>query len=432
MSIIQRWISRQAAPLLEEAARRGRLEGLLASEQWVGARDFELGALAPVDECGTRQAYEQHVLFTSAVQTVVSLVLGTGVTYGELDDPRAMQALEEWYALNDLENLSKRIFTQWLLDGELLLLIAQDAGRNEPAWLNLWDTVDNPIEVRTERGNPRVVTGINLGRGADRDPESFVWRAHTLQPNAVRGVSPLVTAVQPSVDFTRLMNLRMRAHEIRGRLNAVLKLMAETPEEFQARAGSLGASIPRAGNLLKLHKNPKSGESDEFEFANLRTDAADAESDYRMFLRAVAMVFGIPEHFLSVGETGNRATADAMAEPMARKMDEHQTFLEGALSEAFRKELVRRFGPNELFTVNRSRLNRDGTRDNYTEQVPANKLHIPFDLPPVRQEDSVRLDALKFGYEAGLLSRETVVEELGFDPALELERSGSETPESDS
>ena len=435
MNIFQRWLYKQAAPLIEDATRQGRLEGLLSSEQWVGAHDFEKGTTLPTDDaCGARAAYEHHALFAAAIEVITGLVLGTGLTHSELHDEKANTALVEWFALNELAEFSKAIFKQWLIDGELLLLLASDAGRNEPAWVNLWDVEGNPISVECETGNPRVVTRITASAGATRrvfTPDMFVWRANTIHANNVRGKSPLRAAVQPAVDYTRLMTLRMRAHEIRGRLNAVMKLMAETPEEFHARSSSLGASLPRAGNLLKLHKNPKSGESDEFEFTNLRTDAADAESDTRTLLRTVAMQAALSEHQLAMSDTGNRATAKESAETTARAMEAHQVFLEGVLTELFRKELIRRFGPNETYTVKRSELSADGERTEFTERVPATELRIPLDFPPVRREDEVRLDALRFGWEAELISATTVIEELGFDPALEAERShNSEEPDS--
>src|SRR5690625_4079180 len=173
-----------------------------------------------------RRAYEAHPLFTAAVDTLTSLVLGTGVTYGTLDDPRAMSALEEWYALNDVENLSKTMFLQWLLDGELLTLIALDASKNEAAWVNIWDTREHPITVNTAPGNPRLINNIKAGNRTLM-PEGFAWRANAPMFNKVRGRSPLTPALQAAEDYSRLMTLRMRAHEIRGRLNAIYYALVE-------------------------------------------------------------------------------------------------------------------------------------------------------------------------------------------------------------
>lgn len=421
---ITRWIQRQAKPLIEDAYRKGSEAGFL--EAWQAHDVFDTGTAdtLPLDGHDTRRAYERLPLFRAALDTVTSLTLGTGVTYGELDDPRAMQALEEWYALNDIENLSKQMFLQWMLDGELLLLIAQDASPSEPAWLNLWDTKERPVEIRTAPGNPRLITGVKVGTQTTREPNTFVWRASGTLFNKTRGQSPIATAVPAAAEYTRLLELRMRAHEIRGRLNAVYYALAEDAATLNAKAERY-RKLPRDGNVITLQMNAQ-GQSERLEFTNPDTRAADAETDVRALIRTVAMVTGVPEHYLSVGDTGNRATAESMAEPMLRRIEEHQTFLEGVLTAAFQRELVRRYGPASTFTVRTSELQRDGTRVDSTMQVPARDLHIPFSFPPVRGDDQAELDRVRFAYEAGLLSRESTIEALGFDPALELERQAND------
>lgn len=423
MNPIQRWIQRQAQPLIRDAYRKGAESGFL--EAWQAHNVFDTGTddTLPLDGQDERRAYERLPLFRAAVDTVTSLTLGTGVTYGELDDPRAMQALEEWYALNDIENFSRTMFLHWLLDGELLLLIAQDASPNEPAWLNLWDTKEHPVEVKTAPGNPRVVTGVRRGGAAVLQPESFVWRANAALFNRTRGKSPVASAVQPAAEYSRLLELRMRAHEIRGRLNAVYYALAEDAATLQAKAERY-RKLPKDGNVITLQMNSQ-GQSEKLEFTNPDTKGADAETDIRALLRTVAMVTGIPEHYLAIGDTGNRATAESMVEPMLRRIEEHQTLLEGVLAEAFRKELVRRYG-EVTFTVRTSELKRDGTRVDDTMQVPARDLHIPFSFPPVRGDDQAELARVRFAYESNLLSRETTIEALGFDPALELERQAND------
>lgn len=212
---------------LDRAYREGLSRALQAFEAWQSARDFDT-VHAPVDDQGrARQAYDTTPLLNAAVGTVSDLVLGTGVTYGQMDDPEAHKALEAWYELNQVEELSKEMLRDWLLDGVLLPVIADDAPRSQPAWVNLWDTVRHPVEVKHTPGNPRDITGVRLPR--TQRPEVGV-EAFALRRNrpAVRtevstrlGVSPLATAVNSAVAHARLLELRLRLHEIRGRLNAV-------------------------------------------------------------------------------------------------------------------------------------------------------------------------------------------------------------------
>src|SRR5690625_504461 len=105
--------------------------------------------------------------------------------------------------------------------------------------------------------------------------------------------------------------------------------------------------------------------------------------------------------------------------------------MEGFLAELFRKELIRRFGRDATFTVNTSELQSDGTRVNGTIQVPASELHIPCSFPPIRDDKGHELDRVRFALEQNLISSETALEALGFDPALEIERKGAQDAEPD-
>lgn len=102
-------------------------------------------------------------------------------------------------------------------------------------------------------------------------------------------------------------------------------------------------------------------------------------------------------------------------------MEGHQTLILGALTEAFRKELVRRYGPDKLYRVVRV-IDEDGKRTRLTEYVPASELEIPFALPPVRDEEATDLKVVEYAHANGLISDQTATERLGFDPALESER----------
>src|SRR5690554_3807121 len=279
-------------------------------EAWQNARDFDT-IHAPVDDqARARAAYDETPLLNSAVGTVIDLALGDGVTYGQLDDPTAYDALEAWYSLNEIENLSKDMLRDWLLDGVLLPVIADDAPRTQPAWVNLWDTLTHPVEVRHEAGNPRNVTSVRLPR--EQRPivgiEAFALRrnrpARRDQTDLSLGVSPLATAINPSYAHARLLELRLRLHEIRGRLNAVYYAFADSREELEAAAARF-KNMPRDGRLLTLWRDRNTGQSEQLELLTAKAEGADAEADVRGYIRTVASVAGIPENYLAVSDTGN-------------------------------------------------------------------------------------------------------------------------------
>lgn len=431
MSVFGRLFNRKqetAAPVdIAAILEAGREEGYWQAQQeqhWQTYGAFDTGALDTIQgSTSERDAYETQSAFTAAINNVVTLTLGTGVTYGEMRDETAYAALEEWYRLNDLENYSSVMMRQYLLDGELLALLAMNAGRNEPAWINLWDTINQSITINTMDGNPRLITSIIVGSQV-RTPDSFTYQANTIRLNSQRGMSPMRTAVEPAVNYSRLLRLRVRAHEIRGRINAVYYALARNAKELSEKA-SRYLRLPRDGNVITLQMDPETGQSEKLEVLTTKTDAQDAEADIRAQIRAIAMVAGIPEHFMAVGDTANLATAKAMSEPMIRRMESHQNFITGFLTDLFRKELKRRYGEARKYAVTRVDII-DGRRVERTEYVTADNLDIPFSVPPVRDEEGTDLERIKYGHERGLVSDQTATEELGFDPALEAERLTSD------
>lgn len=361
------------------------------------------------DENSTRVAYDKSPLFFAAVNSAAALAVGTGATLGDMDDDDAESALLEWFELNDIDTFSVQAFKQYLIDGELLGVIARGGSKLSAAYVNLVDTRGG-ITVNTLDGNPNVVTSIEWG---DRvlKPHEFAWYAHDTMFNKVRGTPPTSTAVESAYKYSHLLlTLRMRMHEMRGRLNAVYYALANNSEELERKANRY-RSLPKHGHVVTLQMD-RFGNSEKLEFTDSNTNAADSESDIRALLRTVAMVFGVPEHYLSIGDTANRATAEAMTKPMVRRMQNHQKVIREWLIELSRRELIRRFGVDKLYTVK--------TKNGVT-QVPAHMLDVPWAFPAI-EEDESNLDVVQYALGEGLISRETATEKLGFDPSVEDER----------
>lgn len=414
---------------IRAASEAGREAGWIqaVTDHWQSYAGFDTGREDTLHLLGTseRAAFEEQPLFAAAVLTLAALVVGDGVTYGTLDDAAAQTALEEWYALNKLADYSVEMFINWLLDGELLVLLALNGSRTEPAWVNIWDTRLDGVTINHPEGNPRDIRSVQVGTRTIQ-PGGFVWRANT-RWNRLRGISTVRTAVKPACDYTRLGDLRMRAHELRGRINAIYYAFARSAKELEAKAARY-RKLPTSGNVLTIQMDPETGQSEKVDFTNPRTDASDAESDVRMLIRTVGMVFGLPEHFLSVGDTANLATARAMSEPMIRRVEGHQELIRGVLTELFQKELVRRYGPTRTYLVRRREVV-DGRYEVVESRVLAEDLEIPLNFPPVIDEGDTDLERIKYGYDKGLVSGETATEELGFDPALEAERLSNDDAE---
>lgn len=418
--------------LIERVKRDALTEAMAVFEAWQSARDFETNHTNLETGDRAREAYDTTPLMNSAIGTVSDLVLGDGVTYGELDDPKAYEALEDWYNLNKVAELSKEMLRDWLLDGVLLPVIADDAPKNQPAWVNLWDVIDHPVELQTEKGNPRHVIGVKLPREKRPTvkPEFFALRQNkparrSWDKNRL-GVSPMATAINASFAHARLLETRLTLHEIRARINGVYYAFADSQEELQAAAARF-KNLPRSGHLTTLWRDRNTGQSEALEILTSKVEGADAEKDIRAYIRTVAAVAGLPEHFLAVGDTGNRATAESMSEPMVRRMEALQELIIGLLTELFRKELVRRFGPNQTYSMVEYEV--DGLkRTQRVVRVTADELTIPLGVPAVRNTEA-DTDRVILALDKKLISKQTATRELGYDPALEAELMSNEEGE---
>ena len=123
--VFRRLFGRKPTPDLTAALETARVLGMSqALDAYQAAADFDTVHATAASGSSARTAYACHPLFTAAVNTMTSLVMGTGVAYGTMDDATAYEALEEWYALNRLNDSGTEMFRQWLLDGELLALLA--------------------------------------------------------------------------------------------------------------------------------------------------------------------------------------------------------------------------------------------------------------------------------------------------------------------
>lgn len=361
-----------------------------------------------------QRAHGLNDLVTASVETLAALTLGVGMTYGKFGNAVLDEALEEWWLLNSADDLAHDALIHGFLTGEMLGLIAQNGSRNAAAWVNLVDTVKTRLEVLTADGNPRNVTGLKIqldNREVTKNPAEFQWFNTGAAFNKTRGVPPFYAALKPAESFAALGEYRLRLHAIRARLNFVLKIFAANRAEYRQKAAQL-RKLPDSGHGVVLQKDPSTGQAEEFEMALTNTDARDAKADIDTFRQRVAMVFGIPEHFLAVGDTANRSTAESMEKPAQVKVEKWQNIIIRFMQDLFRKELIRRFGARSEFKIG-------------DETVPVTRVFAPFALPPVL-ETATDLAALQFAWAEGLVSRETLQERLDLDTALEEERLNKE------
>lgn len=369
-------------------------------------------------------------LIEGALNVVHSFLVGENFTWGEVYDRALLEVTEDWAALNDLTALVDRFHTEFMLDGESAALLpqpSQDPGRDRPSRLALAD-VDLGVELDFDTA--RGVYGIRVsGLEGTFEPDRFVWTAHQSMYNDPRGFPVIMRALDPAASYVNLLNHRLRLHDIQSRLNAVYTALVDfgsghdsALKQHQAKAAIFGV-LPRDGGVLTLAKDKASGQAEDMRFLEPRTGASDASDDARLFRLAVAVSFGIPEHWLGEGGGVTRTTAEAMGEPAKRLLARRQAVLRGWLDSVMRREARRRLGENYRPWVQRAEVRDNGlTRVMRRTRVPLERYYWPWQFPSVEvQSLEAQVRQAEFLLDRQIASRQTIAGRMGIDYALERE-----------
>jgi hypothetical protein len=383
-----------------------------------------------------RVAYFLNPLLYAGVNVIVSYVVSDAFSYGDLDDKTAQLALDEFWPANDLGSLTERMFIEHLLDGETATVFdkQQTSQRDAPGLIGLAD-VDRGVEVesRITGGVTSIQVANEEGRLEPYQQGEFVWLAHDALYNDPRGWPVVMRAIDPCLAYVGLLNHRLRAWEIQGRLNAVYKALVDTSTsdgglaQHKAKAEIYG-KIPRNGAVVTLAMDSQTGRSEELTFPEVGKGAGDASNDARLIRLLAAAALDLPEHYLGEGGNVTRTTADSMGDPARRGFLRRQAFVRTWGNEVFRRELKRRFGPERRYIKRIVKVRDDGlTRVVSRKRVPAEQVEVPWVFPSLSTDDIIGLTKkVETAHRLGLASRQTLSGELGYDPSIEQERMQNE------
>ena len=409
-----------------------------------GWREFGLGATSSGPVYGAsrdetrrrcRRAFFTNELFGAAVEIAVNLLIGDEFSYGEINMDRAgRQVLDEFWAENDFGHLVPgRLVTEYLLDGELCAVFptAGDTSSDLPAPIVHLD-MERGVQVRSD------ITGARRVEAPGADNQTLTWErgefvltAHNALWNDARGWPVAMRAVGPADAYLTLLQHRLNTHDLQGRILGVQTVFVDRDDPgsraaFEAKRGAY-RQMPRRGGILTLAKvEGKDGKviSDEINFMTPAGGAANAQADARNFVRLVALcILGMPEHYLGEGGAVTRTTADSMTLPAIRGVKRIHAALRRHFDRMFRLELLRRHGPERLYSVTTYEVQPDGvTRKRRTKRVKAEQIEVPWVFPQVTQDNLSDLIArAEAAARNGWASPQTLSASLGFDAAAEAE-----------
>ena len=380
-----------------------------------------------------RVAYFLNPMVKGITSLLTSYVVGDAFTYGTMDDKAAQETLEEMWALNNYDLFAERMWLEYLIDGESAVVFDADAPVNEPAHMALID-VDRAFDLKSD--TIKGVTELNLklnGRENIYQEGEFTWTANDALWNDPRGWPVMMQAIPSCLAYIGLINSRLRAQELLGRINGVYKALyypgkADADAKFQAKVDRF-SRVPKDGNVMALAMDASTGRSEEFDFAKSPNNASDAAEDARLLRMLAAVTLNIPPTWLGDAEDSNRASSAEMNGPPLIAMRRRQSVFRSINNRNGRNELVRRHGPEKRYTVYTYEVSKNDplTRKRKRKSVTADLLEFPWVLPQISDasvEEIVKKVELMF--KTGDASRITRQENLGLDPAVERERLAAE------
>lgn len=416
---------------------------------WAEIGDGELGsvsitpsqALAQLSRINQRSAarlaFLTNPIISGALEMIHGFVIGEGVTYGEMYDKRAQEQMEEFYAVNELENRISRWFYEYMVDGEHLTLFPSKdsenrASTNEAARIGYYD-VSKSLEFFVEDGMPDNIEYLRVGdTKSKKAPDEFVWLAHRAYWNEVRGLPVIMQAVPAAASYIDFIKDRIKLNKLQTRINAVYKtfIHSKTAEaaiaEKQANSKAF-SSFPKTNSTITIGMDPNTGESEEYNLLYPDTKAADSSKDARLIFILICTALNLMEHYLGfTGET-TRTTATSQDKPVANALKKNQGLARNYLDRTMRLELIRRNGKAKMYRVRKSKVIPGGDISYTTKLLPASMLYFPWQFPNIESETVAEtLSKLSFAAERDLIGNPTIAGKLGFDYALEQELRGDE------
>lgn len=417
--------------------------GYLGSDAGVSSQTLALQQQNSLKRLKTREGYYRpNQLYEGAVHVRLSYLVDDSLEYGELLDGDAQLALQEWWEHNNLaELITERLALESLIDGELAL-VRNMAERNLRDMPGTWAIANShhitKVEGNSFDGATELSLRTNSSSSETYEQNDFVWYANKANFGMYRGSPALYGAFLAAEEYLKLLNHRIRQHDIQARINMIVThllysgatkdLKTIKAEKQEAKKGKL--SVPKDGGVLHIYKDAETGESEEVSFTKSPGGANDGEKDADLVRMTFNIAAGVNDIIMgNASTTANRATAQQLVDSILRLYAlDQQKIIRRPITKAFQKELINRFGPDKLYKVAE---NTDGKRKRFT-RVPANRLTLPLVLPDLQTNSTdelvkaavLALDAA----EENMHVRKQVLEKLGYDSSqLDAEQNTQTT-----
>lgn len=293
------------------------------------------------------EAYNANPLAFAIIEITTSFVLGKGVTIAA-DDPNVQRVLVDFW--NDPDNhMDTRMYalcTELSLYGEQFVRFYVNRMNGcvkirqiDPSLIDEIETDPDDIETilrfhrrpigasATSAGDPAPVT---IRDQPGLEGEWFQAGSEVAQfcinkvSNAKRGRSDLATLLPWLRRYKDWLTDRVRINKYKGAFLWDVRLQGADKKAIDRKKMEY-AYPPEPGSVI-IHN-----EAEQWSAVKPEINASDAAEDGRALKLMLAVGAQLPEHFLSDGANGNRATASEMGLPTFLKFQRRQHVLRAML-----------------------------------------------------------------------------------------------------
>lgn len=310
------------------------------------------------------EAYNANPLAFAVIEITTSFVLGKGVTV-VANRPEVQRVLMDFW--HDPDNhMEMRVYslcTELALYGEQFIrfFVNPYSGRVkirqiDPSLIDEIETDPEDIETvlrfhrrpvgpnATQPGDP---VPLSTSRPQDFDGEWFQAGSEMLQfcvnkvSNARRGKSDLATLLPWLRRYKDWLSDRVRINKYKGAFLWDVQLAGADRKTIERKKAEY--SYPPEPGTIIIH-----GDAERWTAIKPEINANDVSEDGRALKLMVAIGCQLPEHYLSDGNNGNRATATEMGLPTLLKFQRRQYVLKYMLRSILDRVLLEACKTGEL------------------------------------------------------------------------------------
>ena len=295
-----------------------------------------------------RDQYITNPVARSMADTLVSYILGSGVTF-EASDPRVLDWVQRWWT-DPRSRWDKKVYDRvrdFILFGELYIPVAvQDDGFVLTSYISPADVralkylaenieILDAVEVAgipsagvsPQSVAPRLLKVIRFNPETGRhEGDVFVFMYGRFGDSA-RGNSVFVPIVDWLNEYSKLMFSEVDRHNLMSTVVWDLELQGYTEDQIQRKLQQLQDEPPTARSIFAHNELVK------LEPKTIDLSSADVAQAAQMFKTHILGTVSFPEFFYGASQMTGRTVAPELIEPAMRKLQMFQSHVRNMIDD---------------------------------------------------------------------------------------------------